>query len=209
MLIPYKEVVQLIGGERPKTILHVGAHEGEELTDYRTEGVEQVIFIEALPDKARALADRVRNMPGIIVICACAAQADNLITPFHVTNNGQSSSMLPLGTHETEHPEVKVVRTFRHITRTVDTIFKEKGLDPDAIDLANLDVQGAELQVLHGMRTILPNLRAVYCEVNEKELYKTCGLVEEVDALLAYYNLWRVKTQWSGHGWGDSLFIRG
>jgi len=43
--------------------------------------------------------------------------------------------------------------------------------------------------------------KALYLEVNEKELYKGCGLVGEIDAFLAKYKFKRVLTKMTSHGW--------
>jgi hypothetical protein len=45
-------------------------------------------------------------------------------------------------------------------------------------------------------------------EVNEKELYKNCGLIGEIDTFLNIYHFKRVLTNITCHGWGDALYIR-
>jgi hypothetical protein len=47
----------------------------------------------------------------------------------------------------------------------------------------------------------------MYLEVNEKELYKDCGLINDVDNFLSQYNFKRVLTKMTTHGWGDALYI--
>ena len=49
--------------------------------------------------------------------------------------------------------------------------------------------------------------KALYLEVNEKELYKKCGLINEIDTFLFQYNFKRVLTNMTPHGWGDALYI--
>ncbi len=49
---------------------------------------------------------------------------------------------------------------------------------------------------------------AIYLEVNEKELYKNCGLINEIDTFLEKYNFKRIVTEMTSHGWGDALYIR-
>ena len=48
----------------------------------------------------------------------------------------------------------------------------------------------------------------MYLEVNEKELYKNCGLINEIDAFLANYGFKREITCMTPHGWGDALYIK-
>jgi hypothetical protein len=44
-------------------------------------------------------------------------------------------------------------------------------------------------------------------EVNEKQLYKNCALVEEIDEFLLQINFKRVFTEMTTHGWGDAIYI--
>jgi hypothetical protein len=50
-------------------------------------------------------------------------------------------------------------------------------------------------------------VKAIYLEVNEKELYKNCGLIGDIDIYLEKYNFKRVKTVMTEHGWGEALYI--
>ena len=49
--------------------------------------------------------------------------------------------------------------------------------------------------------------KAIYLEVNEKELYKNCALIGEIDTFLSQYNFKRVLTNITEYGWGDALYI--
>jgi hypothetical protein len=44
--------------------------------------------------------------------------------------------------------------------------------------------------------------------VNERELYRGCALLPEVDAFLGARGFQRVATKMTPHGWGDSFFKR-
>ena len=71
----------------------------------------------------------------------------------------------------------------------------------------NFDIQGAELMALKGAIHSIRYAKALYLEVNEKELYKNCGLIGEIDAFLYNYHFKRVITNITQHGWGDALYI--
>lgn len=45
-------------------------------------------------------------------------------------------------------------------------------------------------------------------EVNRKELYKMCPMIEDIDSFLLDFDLKRVETDWIGGTWGDALYIR-
>jgi hypothetical protein len=76
------------------------------------------------------------------------------------------------------------------------------------IDYLNIDVQGYELEVLKGIRN-LDEIKYIKTEVNRKELYKNCVLVDDLDRYLAQYNFVRVKTIWwqLTVPWGDAIYI--
>jgi hypothetical protein len=60
---------------------------------------------------------------------------------------------------------------------------------------------------LKGAIKSIQHAKALYLEVNEKELYKNCGLITEIDTFLSNYNFKRVLTDMTQHGWGDALYI--
>jgi hypothetical protein len=60
---------------------------------------------------------------------------------------------------------------------------------------------------LKGATQSIKYAKAIYLEVNEKELYKNCGLIDEIDKFLSNYNFKRVLTNMTKHGWGDALYI--
>jgi hypothetical protein len=60
---------------------------------------------------------------------------------------------------------------------------------------------------LKGATQSIKYAKALYLEVNEKELYQKCGLINEIDDFLSKYNFKRVLTKMTSHGWGDALYI--
>lgn len=189
-----------------KGVLHVGAHECEELPFYQRIGVapNKCVWIDAVQSKVdQALARGVPN-----VFKAVVSDTDNATVTFHLTNNVQSSSILEFGTHEKNYSWVHVVGSTQETTTTLDTFFKEKGLDPTAYDFWNFDIQGAELMALKGASNALQYAKALYLEVNTEEVYKGCAQLGELDAFLGERGFTRVLTDITPHGWGDALYIR-
>jgi FkbM family methyltransferase len=208
MLIPIETVRSELAkyGIVARGVFHVGAHDCEELEGYNRIGIssEYVVWIEAVAEKV--LAARSRGIPN--VHHAIVAERDGVDVTFHISNNVQSSSILEFGTHATEHPWVQYVSQFTAPGVTVDTFFAREGLDRKQYNLWNFDIQGAELMALRGARTSLAHADALYLEVNEKELYKGCGLLPEMDAFLETHGFRRILTEMTSHGWGDALYIR-
>ena len=60
---------------------------------------------------------------------------------------------------------------------------------------------------LKGATQSIKYAKVLYLEVNEKELYKNCGLITDIDIFLSQYNFKRVLTNMTSHGWGDALYI--
>jgi hypothetical protein len=90
---------------------------------------------------------------------------------------------------------------------TIDTFFERNKIDASKYNFWNLDIQGAELMALKGATHSIQYAKALYLEVNEKELYQNCGLVTEMDEFLSRYHFKRVLTYFTVHGWGDALYI--
>jgi hypothetical protein len=90
---------------------------------------------------------------------------------------------------------------------TVDTFFERNRLDAQKYDFWNFDIQGAELMALKGATKSIQHAKVLYLEVNERELYKGCALMPEIDDFLAKYKFKRVLTSMTQYGWGDALYI--
>ena len=188
-------------------IIHAGAHLGEEAPAYRQLGVKKVVWIEADPKTYKQLRYMLREFPSHQTVNAVVSDRAGQEVKFNVANNGESSSILELGTHKTEHPEVRYVDEFQATTTTLDQIAE----DTDAWDcnMLNLDLQGAELLALRGAEDLLgEHIEYVYSEVNAKLLYKGCPRIRELDRFLVNYDLVRVETEMTVHGWGDAFYIK-
>ena len=183
----------------------MGAHECEELPFYNQLGLtnEDVIWIDAIP--AKVSEAKARGIPNVYHAVITDKDDDNI--DFHVSNNGQSSSVLEFGTHSSEHPWVVYIDTLHQKSITLDTFFKRNSLDASKYNFWNFDIQGAELMALRGASDSLTFAKALYLEVNEKELYKGCGQIDEIDTFLASYKFKRVLTKMTSHGWGDALYV--
>lgn len=185
---------------------HIGAHECEELSFYNQMGINtnNILWIDAIPSKVTEATNR--GIPN--VYNAVITDTDNADVVFNVSNNVQSSSILEFGTHSQEHPHIVYVDKLYQKSITIDTFFETNNIDASTYDFWNFDIQGAELMALKGATKSIQYAKALYLEVNEKELYKDCALIQDVDSFLSQYNFTRVLTKFTRHGWGDALYIR-
>ena len=204
MLIDPNEVRRILAPLNISGVLHVGAHDCEELSFYETLGIDpsNILWIDAAKDKIKQA--KVRNL---WAIHAAISNIDEKEVTFHAANNGQSSSLLELGTHAESYPHITYTNHIMMKTTTIDTLLKNAGVSADKFQLWNLDIQGVELLALRGGIDALAGVKAIYTEVNTQEVYKGCALIEEIDEFLVARGFTRVLTHLVDEGWGDAIYV--
>jgi len=207
MLIKFQEIVKKhnlnING-----ILHVGAHHAEELPDYLACGINKIIWVEAEHKTFEVLKMILKPHTEQKAYSFAASDEDGIEVDFHIASNGESSSILEMDTHLKEHPHITIVDKKKVFTKKIDTFFQEENLESKNYNFLNLDIQGAELLALKGMKDSLKNIDYIYSEVNIKELYKGCAKLSEIDEFLAPFGFSRVELEMTQHGWGDAFYIK-
>jgi FkbM family methyltransferase len=190
-------------------ILHIGAHECEELAAYQEVGVplDRMYWVEAMPNKVDIC--RQRYGPGLHIYQAVIDDQDNSKVNFNVTNNGESSSILEFGSHSTSHPHVHVVNKMEMSTTRMDTLIEREHIPITGLNFLNLDIQGVELRALKSMEKYLQHIQYIYTEVNTEEVYKGCNLIGEIDEYLGRFGFSRVAQNiYTQYGWGDAFYIK-
>lgn len=208
-----KTCCHLNGGQAFKGVLHIGGHAAEEAEDYLKNGTERVAWFEANPklmDGLKEHADKFVKENHYFNNCLSDVDGQKLM--FNVSNNGQSSSMLDLGTHATMYPHIQYVEKQEIVARRMDKLILEnfKELDIRKYDFINLDVQGAELKVLKGFGDLLsmPWIKGIYSEVNFEHVYKDCALIGEIDVYLGQFGYTRILTAAPERTWGDACYLK-
>lgn len=202
LIAPIVLLPLMIGRRGNRYGLHVGAHKGEELSLYERAKFRRVDWVEGQPDLCDALRATLppeRHK----VYQAYVWSASGVEKRFRVTNNSQSSSLLPLGTHADYYPRVKVTQEISVKTSRLDDLIKNA-----RYTFINLDIQGAELEALKGMGDLISATQIVYTEVNREPLYEGCALVGDLDGWLGGLGFSRVVTKWTSKGWGDAIYVR-
>lgn len=136
MLIPLYQLVQKYNINF-KGILHVGAHECEELSEYeRFLPRNKILWVEALPNKVELCKYK---FPNINIENAIVSDViENVV--FKVSNNGQSSSILDFGLHSQFHPDVHYITAFQGKTTLLKDILPKYDI---VYNFLNFDIQGA------------------------------------------------------------------
>lgn len=207
MLISFEELSRFFINP-PRGVIHIGAHEAEELDGYLNLGIDSIIWVEANPKLFDKLKKITKKHAGSTVHCFAAHSSDDGVLELNIANNGQSSSILELGTHKHEHPHVHYIEKIKVPTKKVDSLIEELKVDKAKFDFINIDIQGAELLALKGMQKQLECARFLYLEVNEKPLYEGCALIEELDSFLADFSFTKKVVKMTPHGWGDALYVK-
>lgn len=190
----------------PTRILHCGAHEAEELEIYTEANFapEGVIWVEADSNLARKLKIRFQNSIHQVIEAALWSVSKQEMK-FHLTSNSQSSSLLELGDHLQNFPDIVEVDTVSISSRCIDDFLP----DLQGVDFINLDIQGAELEALKGAKTFLNQIKWIYTEVNKAEVYVGCAKIWELDDFLRPLGFTRVATRWSfKDDFGDALYSK-
>lgn len=205
MLISVNELVRNFNVS-PRNVLHVGAHLAEEYEEMRKSGwgIDGITWVESQEELCDLIRSRFEGT-NQRVICATVWSEDDVKKIFHENVNTQSSSLYELGTHKDSFPEMVEINSREVITTKIDSILSEN----DQIDFINLDIQGSELEALKGAVKTLAKVQWIYTEVNRKETYKCCPMIQEIDIFLKHQGFSRAATRWSfNDDWGDALYVR-
>jgi FkbM family methyltransferase len=173
------ELVSSIGSNRALSVVDVGAHAGafsagiEQLC-----GMRRAILCEPNPEKAASLRRRFSGTNYEIfqgAICAHDGEAE-----FHVASFDAISSLMPIlgSSPDLGALDTSTKATIKVEARTLDSLLG--GIDFGPVDLLKIDVQGAELLVLHGARKVLAQTARIWVEVSLKPLYEGSALFPEV-----------------------------
>jgi FkbM family methyltransferase len=209
MLIPYSDVQRILDlcKINIRGAFHIGAHNCEEIPFYEQLGINNlnnIVWIDAVESKV--IEARERNIPN--VYHATISDRDGMYVLFNVANNIESSSILPLGTHKNEHPDIHYTHSLIQISTSIDSFFKNNNINPVNHNFWNIDIQGAELIALRGSQESIQYADVIYLEVNQSQLYMGCPHIHELDIFLKGYGFVRMLTQMTEYNWGDALYIR-
>lgn len=183
-------------------LIHIGAHNGSEVPDYIERRLFPIYLIEPLPEPFQEL-NIYRTQNNIKIDNFALGAGNQILEMFVADNDGQSSSILEPSIHLQEAPDINFVSKISVQVKRLDSLIEIK----HSYKFWILDVQGYELEVLHGAGECLRYVDYIYIEVNRKKTYKDCVLVNELDDFLNYYGLKRVLTRWF-NSWGDALYIK-
>jgi FkbM family methyltransferase len=172
-------------GAELKVLCVIGAHRFDELPliDTLFPWLQHIYLFEPLPGPLQALHALAARDPRIRVFPVAVSDRDGVANFNVASNDGESSSLLQLGSHRELFPQVTMQSTLQVPTRRLDSVLVEHGLPLP--DVMIVDVQGAEYLVLKSLSpALLDGLRLLYTEVSLEPVYESAGLLSDVEALL-------------------------
>ena len=199
-------------------IIHVGAHRGEEVNEYEDLGAKKVIWVEANPDVFEEMRVNLENSDAALESCAfqyAASNVDHETVDFHLYygpdaqymrgNKGCSSLLKTSGRFSSWYKGTIQVETI-----TLDTLLQENDFKYSDFEYLNMDVQGAEILVLHGADELLKTVKYVSTEATwNNPDYIDNAEYSVLKSLLESKGFAQVEIYQHDSNWGDALFIRG
>jgi FkbM family methyltransferase len=169
-----------------RSLAVVGAHRFEEARqiDKLFPGLQHIYLFEPLQEPLATLQRRAAADARIRVFPVAVSDTDGVARFNVASNDGESSSLLSFGSHETLFPHVGVQQVIEVPTRRLEGLLAEHGLP--APEVLVVDVQGAEYQVLASLGEALrQQVRVIYTEASTEAVYAGSRLLHELESLLA------------------------
>ena len=171
-----------------QTLIHVGAHYGEELEQYERIGFSRVLWIEAQPSAFKILKSNVGEEN-----CLEGAIWDEtgLEMEFNQTNNSVSSGFFELTKDNIWKNEVKIEKKIKIKTITLSEVVKEfeRRTLLDERFVLRLDVQGSEYRILKSSVSLLKRMDYICCEVTRgSDAYEGAETRKKIVLLLLRHN---------------------
>ncbi len=215
---PIDLLVELLGREASlKTLVHVGAHIGQERGHYEAAGFTRILWIEGSPATHERLVttmaeqnahnEKAGRVARHETLCGLMTDSDgDMLTLKEYSNDGMSSSLFaPTVTMRERWPDVMETGGGETVpSARLDTLLAMSATYGKP-DLLAVDVQGAELMVLKGATETLKYAKAVICEVSSQPYYEGGVLYPELSTFLAAHGF---APQSVPRRHGDMLFLR-
>ena len=144
-----------------KNLIHIGAHEGQEMYYYDQYNFEKIYFVEPIKECADIIEDKIKFNPRYEVF-NCALGSEDKIEKFYVADGFDSGSSSLLAPRKSDI-------TF---SKTIDVEVKKfTSLNIENIDSAVIDTQGYEIEVLKGFNEKIYDLNIAIVEFANYEGY--------------------------------------
>lgn len=213
-----KDLLRLFKRDDKMTILDIGGCEGEESIRYSRIFPFACIYVfEPLPKNQQLVVENIdKYQPNKIELVPMAASDEDGSTQFFVSSGhpdpnaeydwdfGNKSSSL-LAPQENNNPSwLQFNEKIEVQTISLNTFLSNNKINE--VDFVHMDVQGAELKVLSGAKEYIQNIKAIWLEVADVEIYKGQPLRTDVEVFMIKNGFYLVKSEMHGSS-GDQFYL--
>lgn len=219
--LPLKsDLLKLFSKKDKLTIFDIGGCEGEDSIRYSKLFPNASIYVfEPLPSNQKLIEENISMYKVENVKLIRQALSDTIsLEKFYVSSGrpkdidenvnwdfgNKSSSLLPPDKLEELIPWLKFQDTIEVSTNTIANLAEEYSIN--TIDFIHMDVQGAEMKVLKGAKDRIADIKAVWLEVSDSDLYKGQPKKRDVEVYMKENKFDLVKSEFDGVN-GDQLYI--
>jgi len=204
----------IIGNTNVKTIFEFGSRYGEDTSEFAKKYSQAKIFaFECNPNTLAVCREKLSKYKNVILTEKAVTEEDKIV-PFYAIdkdktktswfdgNQGASSLLIASGKYKVEEYVQKMCRVEGISLFT----FMQKNNIP-TIDLLWMDIQGAELMALKGLKEKISDVKIIHLEVEFLEVYQNQSLFEEVKIYLTNRNFSFVGFSNKGEYSADAIFV--
>ena len=195
--------------QKINSLIHIGGHKGQEIDSYKSLDLDKVIIFEPINEFADDIENKIIDLPNF-VLHRCALGNQNSEKLIYIADKGKDDDS---GSTSLKKPRNSNV-TFSE-SRLIE-VKKYSSFKYSKIDIAILDTQGYELEVLEGFENLINTFKFLIVEFSNFEGYKNQTIYKDLNNFLCLNNFSFVKQNkkvlkvipsiQSG-SYGDALYI--
>ena len=195
--------------QKINSLVHIGGHKGQEVNFYKSLDLDKVIIFEPINEFADEIENKIINLPNFI-LHRCALGNENSEKLIYIADEGKDDNS---GSTSLKEPRKSNIN---FSTTQLIEVKKYSSFKYSNIDIAVLDTQGYELEVLEGFENLINTFKFLIVEFSNFEGYKNQTIYKDLNNFLCLNNFSFVKqnkkvlkvipSSQSG-SYGDALYI--
>ena len=195
--------------QKINSLVHIGGHKGQEVNSYKSLDLDKVIIFEPINEFADEIETKIINLPNF-VLHRCALGNENSEKLIYIADKGKNDDSGSTSLKEPRNSNIKFSTT------QLIEVKKYSSFKYSKIDIAILDTQGYELEVLEGFENLINTFKFLIVEFSNFEGYKNQTIYKDLNKFLCLNNFSFVKqnkkvmkvfpSNQSG-SYGDALYI--
>jgi len=188
------------------TVIHIGAHKGEEISFYESLNLDKVYLIEPIHEFQSIIKSKIENLSNFVLFTFALGRKNSFQKFYQAKNeNSGSSSLLKPRDSDIDFHDSKIIE-----------VRKFSSLNLDIIDIAVIDTQGYEVEVIEGFEEKIVDFKFLIIEFANYEGYLNQPTYRELNKIMNKKNFFMVyqikrinKIFPSSYGgsYGDALYV--